>query len=41
MTTFGKMGSNEGEFINPYGVCTDKDGYIYVCDIENSRIQIF
>ncbi len=32
MTTFGKRGSNEGDFNWPYGVCVDKDGFVYVCD---------
>ncbi len=38
MTTSGKRDSNEGDFKNPYGVC---DGFIYVCDYWNTRVQVF
>ncbi len=31
MTTFGKEGSNEGDFSAPRGVCVDKDGFVYIC----------
>ena len=31
----GQKGSNEGEYSYPWRVCTDKDGYIYVCDCGN------
>ena len=40
VTTLGQEGSNKGEYSYPWGVCTDKDGYIYVCDRNNDRIQI-
>ncbi len=30
VTSFGKRGSNEGDLINPGGVCVDKDGFVYV-----------
>ena len=40
VTTLGQEGSNEGEYSCPRGVCTDKDGYIYVCDYGNKRVQI-
>ena len=40
VTTLGQEGSNEGEYSCPRGVCTDKDGYIYVCDYFNVRVQI-
>ena len=40
VTTLGQRGSNEGEYSSPWGVCTDKDGYIYVCDSGNNRVQI-
>ena len=40
VTTLGQEGSNEGEYSCPRGVCTDKDGYIYVCDCGNNRVQI-
>ena len=37
VTLFGKW----GDFIYPSGVCVDKDGYVYVCDANNNRVQIF
>ena len=41
VTTFGQEGSGDGDFNCPYGVCVDKDGFVYVCDFHNSRVQIF
>ena len=41
MTSFGQWGSNEGDFNLPYGVCVDKDGFVYVCDYANNRVQVF
>ena len=41
VTSFGKCGSGEGDFKYPWGVCVDKDGYVYVCDANNYRVQIF
>ncbi len=41
VTTFGKRGSNEGDFKYPRGVCVDKDGFVYVCDYFNNRVQVF
>ncbi len=41
VTTFGKWGSNEGDLINPCGVCVDKDGFVYVCEYGNNRVQVF
>ena len=40
VTTLGQKGINEGDFRFPWGVCTDKDGYVYVCDSNNNRVQI-
>ena len=40
VTTLGQEGSNEGKYRYPRGVCTDKDGYIYVCDYGYKRVQI-
>ena len=36
VTSFG-----QGDFFYPNGVCIDKDGFVFICDNENSRIQIF
>ena len=41
VTTFGQRGSGDGNFSCPVGVCVDKDGFVYVCDTNNKRVQIF
>ena len=41
VTSFGQSGSKEGEFNWPSYMCIDKDGFIYVCDTLNNRIQCF
>ena len=41
VTTFGQWGSADGDLKWPYGVCVDKDGFVYVCDCSNNRLQIF
>ena len=41
VTSFGQRGSNEGEFNWPYSVCVDQDGFVYVTDRNNSRVQCF
>ena len=41
VTSFGQRGNKEGEFNRPSYLCTDKDGFIYVCDTLNNRIQCF
>ncbi len=37
VTTFGK---EEGGF-TPWGVCVDKDGFVYICDYINDKIKVF
>ena len=32
VTTFGLMGHDKGEFINPRGICMDEHNFIFVCD---------
>ena len=39
--TFGKRGKGQGEFDRPTGVALDGQGYLYVCDSGNHRIQRF
>ena len=39
ITSFGKHGN--GEFSSPVGITTDEDGFVYVCDYSNHRIQVF
>ena len=41
LTSWGGPGVGEGEFNIVHNIATDKDGYLYVCDRENHRIQIF
>ena len=41
VTSFGKEGKSKGNFDSPCGACVDKDGYVYICDSSNKRVQIF
>lgn len=41
VSKFGGEGSEEGQLMFPRGVAIDEDGYVYVCDTQNNRIQIF
>ena len=41
ITSFGRWGSGEGELMSPVGITTDQDGFLYVCDTHNNRIQVF
>ena len=40
-TSFGRSGQNEGEFHSPRCITSCTDGFIYVCDYLNNRVQIF
>ena len=40
-SSFGREGSNNGEFNYPVDVATDRDGNVYVADQDNHRIQVF
>ena len=39
--SFGEHGCGEGEFNYPVGVLVDRDGFLYVCDRDNSRTQVY
>jgi len=39
--TFGGFGNGNGTFDNPYGVCIDDSGIIYVLDSRNKVVQVF
>jgi DNA-binding beta-propeller fold protein YncE len=39
--SWGEPGDGPGQFNLPHGIALDRDGYVYVADRENSRIQIF
>lgn len=41
LKSWGTPGSGPGEFNLPHNICCDSDGWIYVADRENSRVQIF
>ena len=41
VTSFGQCGSKEGEFNTPCCICIDKDGFIFVADYGNDRVQCF
>jgi DNA-binding beta-propeller fold protein YncE len=41
LKSWGKYGSGPGEFILPHSIVIDDDGWVYVGDRENMRIQIF
>ena len=41
VTSFGRSGQNEGEFRSPCCITSCVDGFIYVCDFRNNRVQIF
>ena len=41
VTSFSRHGAKEGELKNPFGIAVDSDGFIYVCDFYNDRIQVF
>ena len=41
LTAFGRKGAEPGEFDTPAGIAVDADGFVYVCDQLNSRIQVF
>ena len=39
--SLGKYGMGKGELCYPAGITMDSDGYVYVCDQGNNRIQVF
>lgn len=41
ISKFGGEGIGEGQLNFPRGIAIDEDGYVYVCDTQNNRIQIF
>ena len=41
ITSFGKKRSGDGQFSYPSGLAFDSDGVLYVCDINNIRVQVF
>lgn len=41
LSTWGRSGSGPGEFYIPHNVACDADGWVYVADRENHRVQVF
>ena len=41
VTSFGRRGWNEGEFKYPDSITSCTDGFVYICDSDNGRVQIF
>jgi len=39
--SWGEPGTGEGEFNIVHNICTDADGWVYVADRENHRVQVF
>ncbi len=41
ITKIGKRGSEQGQFLNIYGLCIDRNDSVIVSDCSNNRLQIF
>lgn len=41
LKSWGTPGTGPGEFNLPHNICCDADGWVYVADRENSRVQVF
>ena len=41
LLSWGESGTAEGQFSVPHNIATDRDGWVYVADRENQRIQVF
>jgi hypothetical protein len=41
LMSWGDPGTNPGEFNIVHNICTDADGWVYVADRENHRVQVF
>ena len=41
LLSWGESGTDEGQFSLPHNIATDRDGWVYVSDRENQRIQVF
>jgi DNA-binding beta-propeller fold protein YncE len=41
LLSWGEPGTGEGEFNIVHNVCCDADGWVYVADRENHRVQVF
>src|SRR5262249_55430162 len=41
LLSWGEPGTGEGEFNIVHNICCDADGWVYVADRENHRVQVF
>jgi hypothetical protein len=41
LMSWGEPGTGEGEFNIVHNICTDADGWVYVADREDHRVQVF
>jgi NHL repeat len=41
LLSWGEPGTDPGQFNVPHNICCDPDGWLYVADRENHRVQIF
>ncbi len=41
LSEFGSFGTENGQFNSPWGVAVDNDGFVFVTDAKNSRVQKF
>ena len=41
LMSWGEPGTSPGEFNIVHNICTDADGWVYVADRENHRVQVF
>ena len=41
LLSWGEPGSDPGQFNLVHNICTDADGWVYVADRENHRVQVF
>lgn len=41
LKSWGRPGAGPGEFNLPHNICCDGDGWVYVADRENHRVQVF
>src|SRR5207248_10060182 len=39
--SWGESGTDPGQFNIPHNICCDADGWVYVADRENHRVQVF
>ena len=41
LMSWGEPGNDPGQFNIPHNICCDDDGWVYVADRENHRVQVF